>query len=229
MNTKIRVLLAKPGLDGHDKGVKLVAQALVEASMEVIYLGMRQSPSAIAQATVQEDPHLVGLSILSGAHVNLTRKVVLKLKEAGCTEVPVIVGGTIPPGDLRILREAGAAAVFPMGTSFEDIISWIENYFSDYSSKTNSGGAGQRTEEKKQIRNGDTSVQFAESGLLVKEVCTRKDISEGWEQGIGLPGEYPFTRGVHRTMYRGRLWTMRQYAGFGTAAESNKRYQFILY
>jgi methylmalonyl-CoA mutase, C-terminal domain len=131
MTFRIRVLLAKPGLDGHDKGVKLVARALMEAGMEVIYLGMRQSPDAIARATVQEDPHVVGLSILSGAHVSMTRKVVSKMKEAGCAEVPVIVGGTIAPGDLATLREAGAAAVFPTGTSFEDIIRWIGNHVSE--------------------------------------------------------------------------------------------------
>ncbi len=127
---RIRVLLAKPGLDGHDKGVKLVARALMGAGMEVIYLGMRLSPEGIARAAVQEDPQIVGLSILSGAHVSLTRKVVSRLKEAGCGEIPVIVGGTIPPGDLGALRAAGARAVFPMGTAFGDIISWIEDYVS---------------------------------------------------------------------------------------------------
>ncbi len=104
--------------------------------MEVIYLGMRQSPEGIARAAVQEDPHIVGLSILSGAHVSLTRKVVSKLKEAGCGEIPVIVGGTIPPGDLGALREAGARAVFPMGTAFGDIVSWIEDYASRNPTKT---------------------------------------------------------------------------------------------
>jgi methylmalonyl-CoA mutase C-terminal domain/subunit len=121
-------LLAKPGLDGHDKGVKLVARALMEAGMEVVYLGLRQSPELIVQATLHEDPHVVGLSILSGAHVSLTRKVISKLKEAGCSDVPVIVGGTIPPSDVERLKGAGASAVFPMGTGFEEIVSWIENW-----------------------------------------------------------------------------------------------------
>ena len=140
MASQIRVLLAKPGLDGHDKGVKLVARALMESGMEVIYLGLRQSPDAIAQATVQEDPHIVGLSILSGAHVNLTRKVVSRLKESGCAEIPVIVGGTIPPGDLEALKEQGAAAIFPMGTCFGDIISWIGSFVALHPSKPKSGG-----------------------------------------------------------------------------------------
>jgi methylmalonyl-CoA mutase C-terminal domain/subunit len=128
MVSRIRVLLAKPGLDGHDKGVKVVARALMEAGMEVVYLGLRQSPEHIAQATVQEDPDVVGLSILSGAHVSMTRKVVSKLKEAGCSDIPVVVGGTIPPRDVDRLRDAGATAVFPMGTDFEEIISWIEEH-----------------------------------------------------------------------------------------------------
>ena len=117
MNGRTRVLLAKPGLDGHDKGIKLIARALMEAGMEVIYLGFRQDPEGIARAAAQEEPAVVGLSILSGAHVNLTRKVVSKLKEVGCGEIPVIVGGTVPPDDMELVKGAGAAAVFPIGTS----------------------------------------------------------------------------------------------------------------
>jgi len=139
MTSRIRVLLAKPGLDGHDKGVKLVARVLMEAGMEVVYLGMRQDPEAIARAAVQEDPHLIGLSILSGAHVNLTRKVITRLKEQGCQEIPVMVGGTIPPKDVKKLRGAGAAAVFPMGTRFEEILSWIESHVSSRSLNLSKG------------------------------------------------------------------------------------------
>ncbi len=127
---KIRVLLAKPGLDGHDKGVHVVARALMEAGFEVIYLGLRQTPEAIVRAAAQEEPSVVGLSILSGAHINLTRKVVAQLKEAGCAEMPVVVGGAIPPEDVPHVREAGAAEVFPVGTKFDEIISWIEGHVS---------------------------------------------------------------------------------------------------
>jgi methylmalonyl-CoA mutase C-terminal domain/subunit len=130
MKAKIRVLLAKPGLDGHDKGIKLVARALMEAGMEVIYLGLRQDPESIARAAVQEEPTVIGLSILSGTHVNLTRKVVLHLKKAGGGEIPVMVGGTIPPDDVELVKGAGAAAVFPIGTKFEEIVSWIEEHIS---------------------------------------------------------------------------------------------------
>ncbi len=125
---KIRVLLAKPGLDGHDKGIHVVARALMEAGFEVIYLGLRQTPEAIARAAAQEEPSVIGLSILSGAHISLTRKVVSRLKEAGCGEMPVVVGGTIPPEDVPRVREAGAAEVFPVGTMFDEIISWIEGH-----------------------------------------------------------------------------------------------------
>ena len=102
---------------------------------------MRQSPEAIVQAAIQEDPHVVGLSILSGAHVSLTRKVIAKMKEAACLDIPVIVGGTIPPEDVEILKEAGAAAVFPMGTNFEEIISWIEDLGLKRSPKPSSAGS----------------------------------------------------------------------------------------
>ncbi len=130
MKNKIRLLLAKPGLDGHDKGIKIIARALRDAGMEVIYLGLRQDPESIARAAAQEDPTVVGLSILSGAHINLTREVISQLKKAGCDQIPVIVGGTIPPDDIEKVVQAGAAAVFPVGTRFEEIISWIERHFS---------------------------------------------------------------------------------------------------
>lgn len=123
----IRVLLAKPGLDGHDKGVRLVAKALMDAGMEVIYLGLRQSPESIAQAALQEDADVVGLSILSGAHLNLSRKVLAKIREAGLASTPVVVGGTIPPKDIGPLKDLGINQVFPVGTKFEAIVDWIRS------------------------------------------------------------------------------------------------------
>ncbi len=131
MKSKIRVLLAKPGLDGHDKGIKLVARALMEAGMEVIYLGLRQDPESIARAAAQEEPSVIGLSILSGAHVNLTIKVVSQLKKIGCGEIPIVVGGAITPDDVEVVKGAGAAAVFPIGTKFEEIVSWIQGVFDE--------------------------------------------------------------------------------------------------
>ena len=117
-----RVLVAKPGLDGHDRGAKVVARALRDAGFEVIYTGIRQRPAEITAAALQEDVQVVGLSILSGAHLPLTRKVVEALREAGAADVQVVVGGTIPTGDVSKLREIGAAAVYPTGTPLLELV-----------------------------------------------------------------------------------------------------------
>ena len=118
----VRVLVGKPGLDGHDRGAKLIARALRDAGFEVIYLGIRQRPEAIAAIAVQEDVQIVGLSILSGAHVALTRKTAEALRAAGANDVVLVVGGTIPQRDVPKLEEAGAAAVFPTGTEIETLV-----------------------------------------------------------------------------------------------------------
>ena len=117
-----RVLVAKPGLDGHDRGAKLVARALRDAGFEVIYLGIQQRPEVIAAIAVQEDVHIVGLSILSGAHVALTRKTIDALRAAGADDVAVVVGGTIPKRDVPILEAAGTAGVYPTGTPLESVV-----------------------------------------------------------------------------------------------------------
>jgi len=117
-----RVLVGKPGLDGHDRGAKLVARALRDAGFEVIYLGIRQRPETIAAAAVQEDVRVVGLSILSGAHVALTEKTARALREAGGEDVLLVVGGTIPRRDVPRLEAAGAAAVYPTGTPLEELV-----------------------------------------------------------------------------------------------------------
>jgi methylmalonyl-CoA mutase C-terminal domain/subunit len=118
----VRVLVAKPGLDGHDRGAKLVARALRDAGFEVVYLGIRQRPEVIASAAVQEDVQIVGLSILSGAHVALTRKTADALRAAGADDVVLVVGGTVPRRDVPRLEEAGAAAVYPTGTPIETLV-----------------------------------------------------------------------------------------------------------
>ncbi len=117
-----RVLVGKPGLDGHDRGAKLVARALRDAGFEVIYLGIRQRPETIAAAAVQEDVRVVGLSILSGAHVALTAKVARALRDAGAEDVLLVVGGTIPKRDVPRLEAAGAAAVYATGTPLEQLV-----------------------------------------------------------------------------------------------------------
>jgi methylmalonyl-CoA mutase C-terminal domain/subunit len=118
-----RVLVAKPGLDGHDRGAKLVARALRDAGYEVIYTGIRQRPEAIAAVAAQEDVQVVGLSILSGAHLALTRKTVAALEALGAADVHVVVGGTVARADVPALVDAGASAVFPTGTSIAELLS----------------------------------------------------------------------------------------------------------
>jgi methylmalonyl-CoA mutase C-terminal domain/subunit len=118
----VRVLVGKPGLDGHDRGAKLVARALRDAGFEVIYLGIRQRPETIAAVAVQEDVRVVGLSILSGAHLGLTEKTARALRDAGAGDVLLVVGGTIPKRDVPRLEAAGAAAVYPTGTPVEDLV-----------------------------------------------------------------------------------------------------------
>ncbi|WNG86083.1 cobalamin B12-binding domain-containing protein [Mycobacterium sp. ITM-2016-00317] len=117
-----RVLVAKPGLDGHDRGAKIVARTLRDAGFEVIYTGIRQRIEDIVSIALQEDVALVGLSILSGAHVALTARTVDALRAADAGDIAVVVGGTIPQGDVQKLLDAGAAAVFPTGTSLEDLV-----------------------------------------------------------------------------------------------------------
>lgn len=124
--TPIRILMAKPGLDGHDRGAKVVARALRDAGMEVVYTGLRQSPEQIVQAAVQEDVDFVGLSCLSGAHNSLFPKVVQLLKERGAEEIKVFGGGVIPESDIPGLLDAGIEAIFTPGTSLEAIVGFVK-------------------------------------------------------------------------------------------------------
>ena len=117
-----RVLIAKPGLDGHDRGAKVVARALRDAGFEVVFTGIRQRIEQIVATAVQEDVAVVGLSILSGAHIALTRRTIEALKAAGAEDIAVVVGGTVPAADVPRLLEAGAAAVFPTGTPLDAVV-----------------------------------------------------------------------------------------------------------
>lgn len=125
MGKRLRVLIAKPGLDGHDRGAKVVARALRDAGMEVIYTGLRQTPEMIVEAALQEDVDAVGLSILSGAHMTLVPRVLQGLREAGLDHVRVFVGGIIPDEDVPALKEAGVEAIFGPGTSTLTIVEAI--------------------------------------------------------------------------------------------------------
>ena len=122
---KIRVLVAKPGLDGHDRGAKVIARALRDAGMEVIYTGLRQTPEMIASAALQEDVDAVGISILSGAHNTLCPRIVDLLRENGMDDTLVVVGGIVPQDDIQKLKDYGVSEVFLPGTSTEDIIAFI--------------------------------------------------------------------------------------------------------
>jgi methylmalonyl-CoA mutase C-terminal domain/subunit len=123
--TKVRILIAKPGLDGHDRGAKVVARALRDAGFEVVYTGLHQTPEMIATAAVQEDVDAVGLSIMSGAHNALFPAVIDEMRKLGADDVVVFGGGVIPAADIERLKTAGVSGVFTPGTSLETIIDWV--------------------------------------------------------------------------------------------------------
>jgi methylmalonyl-CoA mutase, C-terminal domain len=127
MSSPIRVVVAKPGLDGHDRGAKVVARALRDAGMEVIYTGLHQTPEQIVETAIQEDADCIGLSVLSGAHMTLFRKLLSLLKERDAEDIVVFGGGIIPEGDIAPLTEAGVARVFTPGATTHEIVSWVRD------------------------------------------------------------------------------------------------------
>ncbi len=122
---KVKVIIAKPGLDGHDRGAKVVARALRDAGLEVVYTGLRQTPEMVAEAALQEDVDLVGLSILSGAHMELFPRVVDEMKKRGLDDVVLLAGGIIPQEDVDALQKIGFRAIFGPGASTDDIVAWV--------------------------------------------------------------------------------------------------------
>ena len=128
MEKRIRIVMAKPGLDGHDRGIKILAKAYRDAGMEVIYLGLRQSPSMIVNAAIQEDADVIALSVLSGAHMTIFTKVIELLKEEGVDDILVTGGGIIPEDDITKLEEIGVGKLFTPGTSIEESKQYIENW-----------------------------------------------------------------------------------------------------
>lgn len=125
MERQPRILIAKPGLDGHDRGAKVVARALRDAGMEVIYTGLRQTPEMVVESALQEDVDAIGLSILSGAHLPLVERIMALLKQNDMLDVPVFLGGIVPPDDLPSLKEMGVAGVFGPGASMGEIVTFI--------------------------------------------------------------------------------------------------------
>ena len=131
MNKKIRVLIAKPGLDGHDRGAKVVSRALRDAGMEVIYTGLRQTPSMIAETALQEDVDVVGLSILSGAHMALVPRIIEELEQRGIQDIPLFMGGIVPEEDILALQEMGVKMVFGPGTNTQSIVTYLHHLLSE--------------------------------------------------------------------------------------------------
>ncbi|MDX2163170.1 MAG: cobalamin B12-binding domain-containing protein [bacterium] len=134
----IRVLIAKPGLDGHDRGAKVIARALRDAGMEVIYTGLRQTPEMIAEAALQEDVDVVGLSILSGAHMTLVPRIREVMNAQGLADVPLMIGGIIPDDDKAVLEQIGVQGIFGPGTNTAEIVTFIETMIA---AKGGAGGA----------------------------------------------------------------------------------------
>ena len=130
-NKNIRVVMAKPGLDGHDRGIKILARAFRDAGMEVIYLGLRQTPAMIVNAAIQEDADVIALSILSGAHMTIFRKVNLLLKEQDITDVLITGGGIIPQDDMDILEKEGIGKLFGPGTEIKNIVNYIDEWYTE--------------------------------------------------------------------------------------------------
>jgi len=125
MTSPVRVIIAKPGLDGHDRGAKVVARALRDAGIEVIYTGLHQTPAQVVDAAIQEDANVIGLSILSGAHLTLFAEVMTLLKERGATDILVFGGGIIPDDDIPVLKDMGVSEIFTPGTPMQSIVDWV--------------------------------------------------------------------------------------------------------
>jgi methylmalonyl-CoA mutase C-terminal domain/subunit len=140
MQKKIRVLIAKPGLDGHDRGAKVIARALRDAGMEVIYTGLRQTPEQIVSAALQEDVDAIGLSILSGAHMHLVPRILELRQKKNMEDVMLFAGGIIPDSDVETLKGMGVAEVFPPGSSLDEIVAFVRQ-------KTNRGVAGKSSKD----------------------------------------------------------------------------------
>jgi len=128
MNEKIRVIVAKPGLDGHDRGAKVIARAFRDAGFEVIYTGLRQTPEQVVNAALQEDADVIGLSVLSGAHMTLCPRIMELMKKEGLDDVLVLIGGIIPDQDIPALKESGIAEVFQPGASTEEIVAYVREH-----------------------------------------------------------------------------------------------------
>ncbi len=214
------------GLDGHDKGLKVIARSLRDAGEEVIYLGLRQNAEVIIQAAIQEDADTIGISILSGSQIPLAKKLLSSMKK-NKVNFRVLFGGIISKEDVITLKKMGISEVFPVETSLKEIIESFRNEKGINIKENKNKGKYKKGNIDNKI-NIEIDIK-TESGIPIKKVYTKEDVSFLEEdKDLGLPGKYPYTRGPYETMYRGKVWTMRQYAGLGTAVESNQRYKYLL-
>ena len=217
----LRVLIAKPGLDGHDRGAKVVAHALRDAGIEVVYSGLKRTPDELVAEAVQEDVDVIGLSVLSGAHLTLSGRLLERLRAADAGDVAVVVGGTIPA---RTRRPSARWGCTPSSR-------WGRRCPRSCPTSGPTGGRKRRGSEPMAEPRGDRKVRDVTylDGIEVKPVYGPADVA-GLDYGrdLGDPGAYPFTRGIHPHMYRSRVWTMRQYIGFGTPAETNARFKYLM-
>ena len=202
-----RVVLAKPGLDGHDRGVKVIAMALRDAGAEVDLPGTCVGASPrLVRAAADDDADVIGISVLSGAHLELTRDLLRERDARGLREISIVLGGTIAAADVDELRGARCGRRLPGRDELLDVVEGVLRL----AVVPGDGLIGDRTHPV-----------TTDSGLPVEAVYTAADVAEGLEGRRGMPGEALFTRGPYLTMYRGQLWTMRQFDGFGSSEETN--------
>lgn len=218
-----RVLLAKTGLDGHDRGALALTYALRDRGIEVIYSGIRSTPQEIAVTALQEDVDTIGISSLSGSHLADVRNVMAELRDAGIDDKQVLVGGIIPPNDVSTLQEMGVDGVFGPESTVDDIVAVIE---------------GEEPAEGSDVSHGITEIDPSENaskivsggpdtsmfGTPIADEYTEDDLADfSPEDQLGESGDPPFARGIREGMYRDDLWVMGMYSGYGTPEETNER------
>jgi len=243
-----RVLIAKPGLDGHDRGATSLAYALRDRGFEVIYSGLRQEPEKITVMALQEDIDVIGLSFLSGSHLSKVREIVESMEDAGISDVPILVGGIIPDRDVEKLEAMDVKGVFGPESSVDEIAAAIEAHApstatagtaeeSDQPATAgrSTGTDGEQTDDREReetrepheiVSGGPDQSVF---GTPIQKVYDADDFEDfSPETQLGNPGEFPFTRGIRPGMYRDELWVMGMYSGHGTPEETNERLKELI-
>ncbi len=218
----IRFLLASTGLDGHDFGPRLFSRGLMDAGIEVIYLGVKQTISTIVKTALQEDPDIIGLSVFSGIHLDAVKELATELQKEGLGDIPLLVGGTIPPQDISGIIEAGATNAWIPGTPLEEIIEYIRTLGPG-------NGAIKPKEEKDSKPVKEKVWQTEDTKIPLKTYYTAEDISDlNLEEELGTPGTFPHTRGLYESSYRSYMWQVRQYTGLGLPEQTNERARYIV-